>query len=183
MEAKEDRIARKLYGVAVHEAGHIVALLSFHVMPYRVVLESENRGRTYYNRRPSWTQDDEDYVSLAGTVAEHMANGTFAGTLEVVKMGLTPRGASSDFDKLSMTDNDLIADTMLYIHDFFCNERWGIVLEYASELLEKRILLQSDIERIADKLCGGERDIGRIARIRQRRHYLTAEELLDTEPI
>ena len=183
MEAKEDRIARKRYGVAVHEAGHIVALLSFHVMPYRVVLESENRGRTYYNRRPSWTQDNEDYVALAGTVAEHMANGTLAGTLEVVKIGLTPRGASSDFDKLSMTDTDLIADTMVFIHDYFCNERWGIVLEYASELLDKRILHKKDIERIADKLCGVERDIGRIARIKNQRHYLTAEEVLDTELI
>ena len=103
--------------------------------------------------------------------------------MEVVKIGLTPRGASSDFDKLSMADTDLIADTMVFIHDYFCNERWGIVLEYASELLEKRILYKKDIERIADKLCGVERDIGRIARIRQQRHYLTAEELLDTEPI
>lgn len=98
-------------------------------------------------------------------------------------MGLTPRGASSDFDKLSMTDNDLIADTMLYIHDYFCNERWRGVLEYASELLEKRILPQSDIERIADKLCSVEHDIGRIARIRNQRHYFMEEELLDTEPI
>ena len=183
METKENRIARKLFGVAVHEAGHIVALLSYHITPYRAVLESENRGRTYFHNPAWWTQDDADHIALAGTVAEHMANGTFAGTLEVVKIGLTPRGASSDFNKLSMTDTDLIADTMLYIHDYFSNERWGIVLEYASELLEKRILHKKDIERIADKLCGVERDIGRIARTRRQRYYWTEEELLDTEPI
>ena len=57
------------------------------------------------------------------------------------------------------------------------------MLEYASELLDKRILHKKDIERIADKLCGVERDIGRIARIKNQRHYLTAEEVLDTELI
>ena len=169
---KEDTIKNKLWSVAVHESGHIVALLSFNITPYYVEL-NDSGGCTRCHYPANWTRDDDDYVLLAGCVAEHMSNGTFADMVEQVIAGDIPAGASSDFSKLKMTDTQLIADTMLYIHDYFCNERWMIVLEIASELLEYGALNELAISAIANRLCGINRNIGRIARLMQKRKFLT----------
>jgi len=65
----------------------------------------------------------------------------------------------------------------LYIHDYFCNERWEIVLDFASELLENGALDKKAISEIADRLCGVDREIGRIARLMKKRTFLTYDEI------
>ena len=177
---KEEGIKNKIWSVAVHESGHIVALLSFNITPYYVEL-NDTGGHTECHYPANWTRDDDDYVLLAGCVAEHMSDGTFVDMVEQVIAGDIPQGASSDFSKLKLTDTQIIADTMLLIHDYFCNERWSIVMEFASELLEFGALNELAISAIADRLCGIEHDIGRIARLMQKRKVLTYDELQNEE--
>ncbi|MBP5673266.1 MAG: hypothetical protein J6X49_12825 [Victivallales bacterium] len=179
---KKDTIENRLWSVAVHESGHIVALLSYHITPYYVEI-NDSGGCTKCDYPNDWTMDKDDYVLLSGCVAESMSNGTFADVVEQVIAGEIPQGASSDFSKLKMTDTQLIADTMLYIRDYFCNERWSIVMEFATELLLHGELNKKAISAIADRLCGIEHDIGRIARLMQRRKFFTYDELQNEEPI
>lgn len=160
---KEDIIRNILWSIAIHESGHIVALLSYHIKPYYVEL-NESGGCTHCHYPEDWTKEDDDYVLLAGTVAEHMGKGMFDDLVRQVVSGDVPEGASSDFSKLQMTDAKEIADAMLRIHDYFCNRRWSFVLEFASELLKHGTLVEKDIAAIADRLCGIDGAIGRIAR-------------------
>ena len=52
-----------------------------------------------------WSPLTQDFILLAGTVAEHMYTGDLANTLSLVADGDIPSGAWSDFSKLSETDS------------------------------------------------------------------------------
>ena len=171
---KEERIQERLFNVAIHESGHILALLSFHITPYYVEL-NELGGETKCTYPNDWTKDKDDYVLLSGCVAESISNNTFADLIEQVLAGNIPKGSSSDFSKLTLSDTKLIADMMLHIRDYILNERWFIVLEFASELLEHGKLNRKDISKIADRLCGIDRNIGHIAHFMENRTSLTLD--------
>ncbi len=173
---KEERIQNQLWSVAVHESGHIVALLSYNIIPYHVELNSSG-GCTSCHYPDNWTRDKDDFVLLAGCVAESINNGTFADIVEQVISGDIPEGSSSDFSKLQMTNTKITAETMLYIRDYLCAERWNIVMEYASELLEHGELNKKAISAIADRLLGVDKNIGRIARLMMKRAFLTFDEI------
>ncbi len=173
---KEERIQNQLWAVAIHESGHIVALLSYHIIPYHVELNSSG-GCTSCHYPNDWSRDKDDYVLLAGCVAESINDGTFADVVEQVINGDIPKGSSSDFSKLQMTSTKLIAETMLYIRDYLCAERWSIVMEYASELLEHGELNKKAISAIADRLLGIDKNIGRIAKLMKKRTFFTYDEI------
>lgn len=70
---KEERIQERLFNVAIHESGHILALLSFNITPYYVEL-NELGGETKCTYPNDWTKDKDDYVLLSGCVAESISN-------------------------------------------------------------------------------------------------------------
>ena len=93
--------------VAYHEAGHTLYYMMRGVVPDSIEVVDAGQGMTITEPAidSGWSSLTQDFILLAGTVAEHMYAGDFADTLSLVADGDIPSGAWSDFGKLTETDS------------------------------------------------------------------------------
>ena len=128
--------------VAYHEAGHALYYMMRGVVPDSIEVVDAGQGMTITEPAIDfgWSSLTQDFILLAGTVAEHMYTGDLANTLSLVADGDIPSGAWSDFSKLSETDPEVIVEMMLYLYDLFSTERWLVLSTVAEHLIQRRIL-------------------------------------------
>lgn len=158
--------------VAYHQAGHTIYYILRGIIPCRVEVVNEDEGYTSADDSlEPWSALTQDFVLLAGTVAQHIYAGDFAEILEMVQTGGIPEGALSDFFKLSEQDPGIIAQMMLYLYDLFVTERWLLLSTIAEQLIQKRVLQKDDIAKIVVRLNKINQNLDRIAKIRQKRIY------------
>ena len=158
--------------VAYHQSGHTLYYILRGIIPERVEIISAGSGMTMAEA-PLFPYSNltQDFISLAGTVAEHIYAGDFADVLELVHSGGIPAGADFDFYDLYETDCEVIAEMMMFLYDLFATERWLLLSAIAEELIEKRVLEKNEICRIVARLARINQNMERIGKLRKKRIY------------
>lgn len=158
--------------VAYHEAGHTLYYLLRGITPDRVEVIGAGYGMTVAEDPLfPYSHLTQDFILLAGTVAEHIYAGDFADVLQLVHSGGIPEGADSDFSNLYEIDFEIIAEMMMYLYDLFATERWLLLSAIAEELIEKRVLEKNEISRIVVRLARINQNMERIGNLRKKRIY------------
>ncbi len=147
---------------AHHEAGHVVALVSLGKVPTYVDVSIRGGGFTYIGRlSKGWTNEQDDAVTLAGIVAEHIYRDNIDDVISAVRFNLiAPKG--DDWERLHEQDSQVLARRMEELKEYFQNGRWELVQEIAGALMEHGAIDAEDIEAIYQEVVGNE-EIGRIA--------------------
>ena len=152
----------KWWRAAHHEGGHVVALVSYGIIPTHVDVSIKGGGFTAVGSLPDdWTNEQDDAVTLAGIVAEHIYRDDFDDTLSAIRYNLNAP-SSDDWKRLHEQDSCEIAKRMEYLKDYFQNGRWELVQEIAGALMEHGAIDNIDVETIYQDVIGGD-EIGRIA--------------------
>ncbi len=152
----------KWWCAAYHEAGHILALISMGIIPTHIDISIRGGGFTAVERLPAdWTHTQDDAVTLAGIVAEHIYKDDIDDTINTIRYNLNaPTG--DDWERLHEQDSCIVARRMEELKEYFLNKRWNLVQEIAGALLEQGVLEYEDIKAIYLDVIGAE-EIGRIA--------------------
>ena len=147
---------------AHHEAGHVVALVSLGIVPTHVDVSIKGGGFTAVERLPAdWTGEQDDAVTLAGIVAEHIYRDDIEDVISTVRYYLDePIG--DDWERLHEQNTSEIAKQMERLKEYCLNKRWTLVQEIAGALMEHGAIDNEDIEAIYQEVIGAE-EIGRIA--------------------
>lgn len=116
---------------AHHEAGHVVALVSLGIVPMHVDVSIKGGGFTTVERLPAdWTNGQDDAVTLAGIVAEHIYRDDIEDVISTVRFNLiAPQG--DDWERLHEQDSQVLARRMEELKEYFQNGRWELVQEIA----------------------------------------------------
>ena len=147
---------------AFHEAGHTVALVSMGIVPTHVDVSIRGGGYTAVECLPAeWTETQDDTVTLAGIVAEHIYRDDFDVFCRAVRRGAVTL-SGDDGKRVHEQDCRVVAKHMERLKDFIQNRRWSLVEEIAGELMEHGAIDNNDIEAIYQEVFGAE-EIGRIA--------------------
>ena len=147
---------------AHHEAGHVVALVSLGIVPTHVDVSIKGGGFTAVERLPAdWTGEQDDAVTLAGIVAEHIYKDDIDGFLHAIKRGVVTL-SGDDGRRVHEQDCRVVAKSMERLKEYFQNGRWTLVEEIAGALMEHGAIDNEDLEAIYQDIIGAE-EIGRIA--------------------
>ena len=157
-----DYLEEKWWRAAYHEAGHIVALVSYGIIPTHVDVSIRGNGYTAVEYLPEhWTAEQDDIVTLSGIVAEHIYRNDIDDFIRAVRHGISML-AGEDGRRVHEQDARAIASRMEELKDFFLNRRWTLVQEFAEALMALGAIDDEDIEGIYLDVIGTE-EIGRIA--------------------
>lgn len=147
---------------AFHEAGHTVALVSLGIVPTHVDVSIRGGGFTAVDALPAdWTEGQDDAVTLAGIVAEHIYRDDMDGFIHAVRRG-TITLSGDDGHRVHEQDCRVVAKRMERLKDYFLNGRWSLLEEIAGALMEHGAIDDDDIKAIYQDVIGAE-EIGRIA--------------------
>ena len=157
-----DYLVEKWWRAAYHEAGHVVALVSLGIVPTHVDVSIRGGGFTAIESLPDdWTAEQDDAVTLAGSVTEHIHLEDIDDFIHSIRYDLhAPHG--DDGRRLKEKDSRTIARQMEELKDYFLNRRWTLVQEIAEALMARGAIDDEDIEAIYLDVIGTE-EIGRIA--------------------
>ncbi len=158
----DDNIVEKWWRAAYHEAGHVVALVSYEIIPTHVDVSIRGGGYTAVEYLPEdWTAEQDDAVTLSGIVAEHIYRNDIEDFIHAIRSGISML-AGEDGRRVNEQDARAIARRMERLKEYFLNRRWTLVEEIAEALMACGAIDDEDIEAIFCAVIG-TKDIGLIA--------------------
>lgn len=169
-----DYLEEKWWCAAYHEAGHVVALVSYGIFPTHVDVSIRGGGYTATEYLPEdWTAKQDDAVTLSGIVAEHIYRNDIDDFIRAVRCG-TSKLSGEDGRRVYERDVRAIAKQMEEHKEYFLNRRWELIQEIAGALMKHGAIDNEDIKAIYQYVIGAD-TIGHIAKnvVRQELLYLT----------
>ena len=158
-----DYLEEKWWRAAYHEAGHVVALVSLGIVPTHVDVSIRGGGYTAVEYLPKdWTAEQDDSVTLAGVVAEHIYRNDIEDFIHAIRRGISML-AGDDGRRVNEQDARAIARRMERLKEYFLNRRWELIQEIAGALMEQGAIDNEDIKAVYQDVIGADA-IGRIAK-------------------